>query len=113
MSAEQSIADNEICIISCSQEPQVGEPHYHLFPDKVTSPTKNPDDCICQGGKPGATSRFLIANCPCCDGIVTMVKKECPQGSGCENKAFIPMRVSLPPDRKVRLRYIDNTEEIK
>lgn len=112
MSADKSIADNEVRIISCSQEPQVGEPHFHLFPDKITPPTHKEDDCICQGAKPGATSRLCIANCPCCDGIVTFVEKECPRGADCANKAFIPMRVILPPNTTHRIRYIDNTEAI-
>ena len=99
-------------IVSCSQEPQQGEPHFHLFPDKFTPPTKNPDDCICGGGKPGAIVRTLIANCPCCDGVQTLVQKECPRGAECPNKAYIPMRVVLPPDTKMRIRYIDNVELI-
>lgn len=112
MPADEQIAHDGIMLVSCAQTPQEGEPHYHLFPDKVTPPTKNPDDCICRGAKPGATSRLLIANCPCCDGLVTFVKKACPRGVDCDNKAFIPMRVTLPPDTKTRLRYIDTMEPI-
>lgn len=101
-------------IVSCSQEPQKGEPHYHLFAkiENFTPPTNNPDDCICGGGKPGATGRTLIANCPCCDGVQTLVEQVCPKGKVCENKAYIPMRVVLPPDTKMRIRYIDKTEAI-
>ena len=101
-------------IVSCSQTPQEGEPHYHLFakPENYTLPTKNSDDCICGGGKPGATGRTLIANCPCCDGIQGLVQEACPKGVDCPNKAYIPMRVTLPPDTKMRLRYIDTVEPI-
>lgn len=99
-------------LVSCSQEPQVGEPHFHLFPDKVTPPTNSPNDCICGGGKPGATGRLLIANCPCCDGVVTFIEKTCPRGVDCLNKAFIPMRVIPPPNTTKRIRYIDTTEPI-
>lgn len=102
-------------IVSCSQEPQKGEPHYHLFakPENYTPPTKNPDDCICGGGKPGATGRTLIANCPCCDGVQTLVQEACPKGADCPNKAYIPLRVTLPPNNTTRVRYIDNTKEIE
>lgn len=99
-------------IVSCSQESQKTEPHFHLFYDKFTPPTNSPDDCICGGGKPGATGRTLIANCPCCDGIQTLVNKECPIGEACNNKAYIPMRVTLPPDTTMRIRYIDRVEPI-
>lgn len=99
-------------IVSCSQEPQTREPHYHLFYKDFTSPTKNPDDCICGGGKAGATGRTLIANCPCCDGVQTLEERACPKGKTCENKAYIPMRVVFPSSGIARFRYIDNVEPI-
>lgn len=101
-------------IVSCAQTPQEGEPHYHLFvkAENYTPPTKNPDDCICGGGKPGATGRTLIANCPCCAGVQTLVEEACPRAEACPNKAYIPLRVTLPPDTKMRLRYIDSVAPI-
>jgi hypothetical protein len=68
-------------------------------------PTKNPDDCICGGGKSGATGRTLIANCPCCDGVQVLVVGICP----CGGKHPI-MKVYLPPDTNFRVRYIDSGE---
>lgn len=102
-------------IVSCSQTPQEGEPHYHLFakPENYTQPTKNPDDCICGAKGDPKAGRLLIANCPCCDGVQTLVEMECPRGADCKNKAYIPLRVTLPPDNKLRVRYIDNVEPIK
>lgn len=101
-------------IVSCDQTPQEGEPHYHLFakPENYTPPTKNPDDCICGAKGDPKAGRLLIANCPCCDGIQLLVQEECPRGADCKNKAYIPLRVTLPPDNKLRVRYIDNVEPI-
>ena len=86
----------------------IGKSHSILVakPENFTPPTKNPDDCICEAkGVPGA-GRLLIANCPCCDGVQILVWKIC----NCEEGH--PMRVSLPPNTTMRLRYIDNTEPI-
>lgn len=68
-------------IASLAQTPQEGEPHYHLFakPENFTPPTHKADDCICGGGLPGAKGRTLIANCPCCDGVQTLVEEACPK----------------------------------
>lgn len=101
-------------IVPLAQTPQEGEPHFHLFAkaENYTLPTKNPDDCICGGGKPGATGRTLIANCPCCDGVQILVEEACPRGVACSNKAYIPMRVTLPPNTTMRVRHIDNAEPI-
>ena len=84
--------------------------HKHLFakPENFTPPTKNPDDCICGGGKPGATGHTLIANCPCCQGIQILVEDLCD----CDDPSYIKVRVTLPPDTKMRIRYIDNVGPI-
>jgi hypothetical protein len=74
--------------------------------ENYTPPTKNPEDCICGGGKPGATGRSLIANCPCCDGVQILVEGEC----NCNNPTHF--RVILPPDTKMRVRYIDTEAPI-
>lgn len=101
-------------LVSCSQEPQEGEPHYHLFAksENFIPPTKNPDDCICGAKGDPKAGRLLIANCPCCDGVQLLVEEACPKGVDCSNKAYIPMRVTLPPDRAIRIRYIDTMEPI-
>lgn len=104
---------SNVIIVSGSQEPQKGEPHYHLFGKNFTPPTKNPDDCICGAKGEENASRTLIANCPCCDGVQTLEERECPRGEACKNKAYIPMRVVLPPDTTMRIRYIDNVEPIQ
>jgi hypothetical protein len=103
-----------VIIVSCSQTPQEGEPHYHLFakPENYTPPTDKGEDCICGGHASGGKSRTLIANCPCCDGVQGLVHEACPKGVDCPNKAYIPMRVTLPPDKAMRLRYIDTAEAI-
>ena len=84
--------------------------HKHLFakPENYTPPTKNPDDCECGGGKPGATGRSLIANCPCCDGIQGLVEDFCT----CDDSHYMKMRVTLPPNNTLRIRYIDTVEPI-
>lgn len=70
-------------------------------PENFTSPTKNPNDCIC-GAKGDATAgRRLIANCPCCDGIQTLSEELCDCTEGHK------IRVILPPDSTMRIRYID------
>lgn len=79
---------------------------YRGHPEDFTPPTKNPDDCICGGSKPGATGRLLIANCPCCDGIQLLRWEECP----CDNPSHF--RTTLPPKTSMRLRYIDKVEGI-
>ena len=83
----------------------VGKSHVIFvgLPENFTPPTKNPDDCICEGAKPGSTSRRLIANCPCCDGVQILTQKIC----NCEEGH--PMKVTLPPslNGRQRLRYID------
>ena len=101
-------------IVSCAQTPQEGEPHYHLFAklENYTPPTKNPDDCICGAKGDPKAGRLLIANCPCCEGIQRLVHGVCAKGVDCPNKAYIPMRVTLPPDTKMRLRYIDTVGPI-
>jgi hypothetical protein len=84
--------------------------HKHLvgLPENRTQPTKNPDDCICGGGKPGATSRNLIGGCPCCAGTQVWTEKLCD----CDNPSYIKFTVTLPPDTKMRIRYIDTVEPI-
>ena len=85
--------------------------HVHLFakPENFTPPTNNPDDCECGGHKSGGKSRALIANCPCCDGIQVLVEELCD----CDNSSYIKLRVVLPPDSTMRIRRIQNVEEIK
>ena len=84
--------------------------HKHLFarPENFTPPTNNEEDCICGGGKPGATGRTLIANCPCCAGVQILVEGLCD----CDDPSYIKFRVILPPDTKMRVRYIDSAAPI-
>lgn len=79
---------------------------YLVKPENFTPPTKNLDDCICGGALPGAMGRNLIANCPCCAGVQTLVWGECD----CDNPSHF--RVVLPPDSTWRVRLIDNVEPI-
>jgi hypothetical protein len=85
--------------------------HKHLFakPENYTPPTKNPEDCICGAKGDPKAGRLLIANCPCCDGIQSLVEDWCD----CPDASYMKMRVTLPPDRVKRLRYIDNSEPIQ
>ena len=85
--------------------------HVHLFakPENFTPPTNNPDDCICGGHKSGGKSRALIPNCPCCDGVQILVEDLC----GCDDSSYIKFRVVLPPDSTMRIRRIENVQEIK
>jgi hypothetical protein len=81
---------------------------YLAKPENYTPPTNNPDDCICGGGKPGATGRTLIANCPCCAGVQSLVWDVCP----CGGKHPV-MTIVASPETALRLRYIDSVEAIK
>jgi hypothetical protein len=85
--------------------------HVHLFakPENFTPPTNNPDDCECGGYKSGGKSRWPIANCPCCDGVQVLVEGLC----NCDDPSYIKFKVVLPPDSKMRIRRIENAEEIK
>ena len=84
--------------------------HTHLFAkrENFTPPTNDERDCICGGGKVGATSRTLIANCPCCDGVQILVVETCD----CDNPSFIKFRVILPPNNQMRIRRIESAEPI-
>jgi len=54
--------------------------HKKIVYSSFTPPTHNPDDCECGGGKPGATSRLLMPNCPCCAGITHLKSIPCDCG---------------------------------
>lgn len=84
--------------------------HTHLFakPENFTPPTNKEEDCICGGFKSGGTSRSLIANCPCCDGVQLLVVDLCD----CPDSRFIKFRVVLPPNTSMRVRRIENVEPI-
>jgi hypothetical protein len=85
--------------------------HVHLVakPENFTPPTNNPDDCECDGYKSGGKSRTLIANCPCCDGVQILVEELCD----CDNPSYIKLQVALPLGSTLRIRRIQNVEEIK
>ncbi len=82
--------------------------HVHLFarPENFTPPTKNPDDCECGAKGDPKAGRLLIANCPCCDGIQTLVEELCD----CPDPSYIKLRVVLPPDSTMRIRRIQVAE---
>lgn len=92
-----------------SHEEIIGK-HTHLFakPENYTPPTNKEEDCECGGFKTGGKKRALIANCPCCDGVQILVVDTCD----CPDPSFIKFRVVLPPDSKMRIRRIENVQEI-
>jgi hypothetical protein len=85
-------------------------PHkaYLAKPENYTPPTGNPEDCECGAKGDPKAGRWLIANCPCCDGIQRLVWEDCP----CGGKHPV-MTTVLPPDGAVRVRYIDNVSPIE
>lgn len=91
-----------------AEELIVGKSHAILvaLPENFTPPTHKVEDCICEGAKPGATSRLLINNCPCCQGVQILTWKMCNCTEG------HPTKVSLPPNTTRRIRYIDNVGAI-
>jgi hypothetical protein len=77
--------------------------------EDFTPPTYKEEDCICGGHASGGRFRTLIANCPCCDGIQVIREEICP----CDGTAnYHKIKVLLPPNGTMRIRYIDSEEPI-
>lgn len=76
-------------------------------PENFTPPTWKPEDCICGAKGVKNAARTLIANCPCCDGMQTLVESDC----NCDNPSHF--RVILLPNATMRIRRIENVNAIE